>query len=75
MVCDSPACPTARFASLTHPDRRATPRDEPPRHPEGERDRDPDDAPETPLDEPPPPRVEDPPPQPDQKGPFVVSAW
>jgi hypothetical protein len=37
-----------------------------------ERDRDPDEAPETPLDEPRPPRVEDPPPQPDPKGPYVV---
>ena len=42
---------------------------------EDERDRDPDDTPETPLDEPQPPRVEDPPAEPEQKGPFVVSAW
>jgi hypothetical protein len=39
---------------------------------EGERDRDPDEAPETPLDEPRPPRVEEPPPQADPKGPYVV---
>jgi hypothetical protein len=74
MVCDSPVFSTARLASSTRPDPRPTPQD-PPRDPEGERDRDSNDAPETPLDEPPPPRVEDPPPQPDQKGPFVVSAW
>ena len=36
---------------------------------------DPPDTPETPLDEPQPPRVEDPPAEPEQRGPFVVSAW
>jgi len=40
---------------------------------EKDRDKDPDEAPETPLDEPRPPHVQDPPPQPDQKGPYVVS--
>ena len=43
---------------------------------EDDRNREPDDdTPETPLDEPQPPRVEDPPAEPEQKGPFVVSAW
>jgi uncharacterized protein len=41
---------------------------------EGERNPDPDEAPETPLDEPRPPKVQDPPPQPTQKGPYVVDA-
>lgn len=41
---------------------------------DGERDPDPDEAPETPLDEPRPPKVQDPPPQPNQKGPYVVHA-
>jgi hypothetical protein len=39
-----------------------------------EKDRDPEDTPETPPDEPRPPRIEDPPPQPDVQGPYVVSA-
>lgn len=75
MVCDSPACPTARLAPPLLPDRRVAPGAETPRNDEGERERDSDDVPETPLDEPPPPRVEDPPPQPDRQGPYVVSAW
>lgn len=62
VMFDSPACPTARLE---------TPRDDE----DAERDREPDDTPETPLDEPPPPHVDDPPTQPDQKGPYVVSAW
>ena len=40
-----------------------------------ERDRDPDEAPETPPDEPSPVPVQDPPVEPDQSGPYVVSAW
>jgi hypothetical protein len=75
MECDSPACPTARLASPTRLIHRAQPADDAPGDPGHERDRDSeDDVPETPLDEPPPPRVDDPPPQPDQKGPYVVSA-
>jgi hypothetical protein len=61
---------------LCHPD-HPTARLETPGEDENgdERDRDPEDTPETPLDEPAPPRIEDPPPQPNEKGPYVVSAW
>jgi hypothetical protein len=62
MVCDRPNCPTARLGPPREDD-------------EDERDKDPDDTPETPLDEPEPPRIQDPPAEPEQKGPFVVSAW
>ena len=40
----------------------------------GERDQDPDEAPETPLNEERPPRVEDPPPETEPRGPFAVYA-
>ena len=40
----------------------------------GERDEDPDEAPDVPLTEERPPRVEDPPPEPDPKGPYAVYA-
>lgn len=76
MVCDSPTCPTARLGFVIRGGVPLYLGTVPPRDDEDERDRDPDDdVPETPLDEPEPPHVQDPPPQPDQKGPYVVSAW
>lgn len=61
MVCDSPHVPTASVIVAKDGD--------------DERDREPDDTPETPLDEPAPPPVIDPPSEPEQKGPYVVNAW
>jgi hypothetical protein len=62
MVGEIPVYPTPSLASQNDED------DEDDR-------KDPEDTPETPLDEPQPPRVDDPPAEPDQRGPFVVSAW
>ena len=64
-----PGAMGARLSGFAYGYRVESAPDEP-----GERDRDPDEAPETPLDEEPPPRVEDPPPEPQPRGPFAVYA-